>query len=109
MSIYGHSTQRDLSGFGSMLFMALIGLILAMMVNIWLHSYGFQMAISIAGVLIFVGLTAYDTQKLKRLYFDYTLGDAFGGKLVVMGALTLYLDLLNLFMSLLALTGRRRR
>lgn len=109
MSLYGHIAQRDLTGLGNLLFMALWGLILAMLLNLWFQSAGFQLWLSIIGVLVFVGLIAYDTQKLKRLYSEYAGDDALNGRLVVMGALTLYLDMLNLFLNLLALIGKRRK
>jgi FtsH-binding integral membrane protein len=107
MSLYGYTTNRDLSGFGSFLFMGLIGIIIASVVNIFLHSSGLGFAISILGVLIFVGLTAYDTQRLKMSYSE-SLGAAVLQKGAIMGALSLYLDFLNLFLMLLRLTGSQR-
>jgi uncharacterized protein len=107
MSLYGYTTNRDLSGFGSFLFMGLIGIIIASVVNIFLHSTGLAFAISILGVLIFVGLTAYDTQRLKVSY-SASYGAAVLQKSAIMGALSLYLDFLNLFLMLLRLTGSQR-
>ena len=107
MSLYGYTTRRDLTGFGSFLFMGLIGIIIASLVNIFLHSSGLSFAISILGVLIFVGLTAYDTQRLK-LSYSASYGAAALQKSAIMGALSLYLDFLNLFMMLLRLTGSQR-
>jgi uncharacterized protein len=105
MSLYGYSTSRDLSQLGSLLFMGLIGIVLAGLVNIFVASSALQFAISVIGVLVFTGLTAYDTQRVKRLYVEGS-GDL--AKLGLMGALTLYLDFINLFVMLLQLTGDRR-
>lgn len=107
MSLYGYTTKRDLSGFGSFLMMGLIGLIIAMVVNIFLQSSALDFVISAAGVLIFVGLTAYDTQKIKSIYSEAD-GSATMTKKVIMGALTLYLDFINLFLMMLRLFGDRR-
>jgi uncharacterized protein len=107
MSLYGYTTQRDLSGFGSFLFMGLIGIIIASVVNIFMQSSAMQFAISIIGVLVFTGLTAYDTQKIKSMYQD-GLGHETSTKMAVMGALNLYLDFINLFLMLLRLLGDRR-
>jgi FtsH-binding integral membrane protein len=107
MSLYGYTTKRDLSGFGSFLLMGLIGLIIASVVNIWLASSMMQFIISCVGVLIFVGLTAYDTQQIKEMYDVNDDGTASGRK-AIMGALRLYLDFLNLFIMLLQLVGDRR-
>lgn len=106
MSLYGYTTKRDLTGMGSFLMMGLIGLIIAMVVNIFLQSSMLDFAISAIGVLIFVGLTAYDTQKIKEAYAE-NIGREGLGKLAVMGALTLYLDFINLFLMLLRLFGNR--
>ncbi len=107
LSLYGYTTKRSLSGMGSFLIMGLIGLILASLVNLFLQSSMFQFVISVIGVLIFAGLTAYDTQRLKEQY-DYVAGDvAAMGKASVMGALTLYLDFINMFQMLLSLFGQR--
>jgi len=107
MSLYGYTTKRDLSGFGSFLFMGLIGIIIASLVNIWLASSMMQFVISVVGVLVFVGLTAYDTQQIKEMYDVNDDGTASGRK-AIMGALRLYLDFLNLFIMLLQLFGDRR-
>jgi FtsH-binding integral membrane protein len=107
LSLYGYTTKRDMSGWGSFLFMGLIGIILASLVNIFLGSEGLQFAISVIGVLIFAALTAYDTQRLKHTY-DYVAGDAVAaGRASIIGALQLYLDFINLFMFLLQFMGNR--
>src|SRR4029077_15019660 len=108
MSLYGYTTKRDLAAMGSFMFMGLIGIILASLVNIFLASSALQFAISVIGVLVFTGLTAYDTQRLKELYSE-SYDQASMGKLVISGALTLYLDFINLFMLLLQLFGDRRQ
>ncbi len=107
MSIYGYTTKRDLTKFGSFLMMGLIGIIIASIVNIFMKSTMMYFVISILGVLIFVGLTAYDTQKIKNMYLASDTGEIMGKK-AVMGALTLYLDFINLFIMLLRLFGQRR-
>jgi hypothetical protein len=107
MSLYGYSTRRDLSRFGSFLFMGLIGIILASVVNIFIASSMLHFAISVIGVLVFTGLTAYDTQRIKEIYFSGRGGTELA-KLGLMGALTLYLDFINLFVMILQLTGERR-
>lgn len=107
MSLYGYTTKRDLTGIGSFLFMGLIGIVIASLVNIFLRSSGLGFAISIIGVLIFTGLTAYDTQKIKEMYYAGDDGTVAGRK-AIMGALTLYLDFINLFLMLLRLFGDRR-
>ncbi|TDI65515.1 MAG: Bax inhibitor-1/YccA family protein [Alphaproteobacteria bacterium] len=107
LSLYGYTTKRDISGWGSFLFMGLIGIIIAGVVNLFMQSSAMQFAISVIGVLVFAGLTAYDTQKIKNEYselHDYETS----GKLAVMGALRLYLDFINLMMMLLHLFGNRR-
>lgn len=106
MALYGYTTKRDLSGLGSFLIMGVFGLIIAMVVNIFLASPALQFAISAIGVLIFAGLTAYDTQKIKEMYFE---GDEVlvAGRKAIMGALTLYLDFINLFSFLLSFLGNR--
>ncbi len=106
MSLWGYTTKRDLTGMGSFLFMGLIGLIIAMVVNIFLQSSMLEFAISAIGVLIFVGLTAYDTQKIKESY-SVSFGADVLAKGAIMGALSLYLDFINLFMMLLRLFGNR--
>tara|TARA_B100000945_G_scaffold301263_1_gene283838 strand:+ start:376 stop:1140 length:765 start_codon:yes stop_codon:yes gene_type:complete len=107
MSIYGYTTKRDLTKFGSFLMMGLIGIIIASIVNIFMKSTMMYFVISIIGVLIFVGLTAYDTQKIKNMYLASDDSEI-SGKKAVMGALTLYLDFINLFIMLLRLFGQRR-
>jgi len=107
LSLYGYTTQRDLSPIGSFLVMGLFGLILAMVVNLFLKSTGLDFAISAIGVLIFAGLTAWDTQRIKEMYSANDDGTATGRK-AVMGALTLYLDFINLFLFLLRFMGDRR-
>jgi len=107
LSLYGYTTQRDLSPVGSFLVMGLFGLILAMVVNIFLKSTGLDFAISAIGVLIFAGLTAWDTQRIKEMYSANDDGTVAGRK-AVMGALALYLDFINLFLFLLRFMGDRR-
>ena len=109
MSLYGYTTQRDLAQFGSFLMMGLIGIILASVVNMFLASSALQFAISVIGVLVFVGLTAYDTQRIKETYYEYQYADGqTATKTAIMGALTLYLDFINLFVMLMQLLGVRR-
>ena len=107
MSLYGYTTRRDLSQFGSFLFMGLIGIIIAGLVNIFIGSSALQFAISVIGVIVFTGLTAWDTQQIKEMYYE---GDDYemGSKKAIMGALRLYLDFINLFMMLMHLLGTRR-
>ena len=107
MSLYGYTTKRDLTKIGSFLMMGLIGIIIASLINIFMKSSMMYFVISILGVLIFVGLTAYDTQKIKNMYLASDSGELMGKK-AVMGALTLYLDFINLFIMLLRLFGQRR-
>jgi FtsH-binding integral membrane protein len=107
MSIYGYTTRRDLSQLGSFLFMGLIGIVLASLVNIFIGSTALQFAISVIGVVVFVGLTAYDTQTIKEMYYEGD-GHEIASKKSVMGALRLYLDFVNLFMMLIQLLGVRR-
>jgi FtsH-binding integral membrane protein len=107
MSLYGYTTQRHLSQFGSFLFMGLIGIVLACLVNIFIGSSALQFAISVIGVIVFTGLTAYDTQRIKQVFLATDPGDVITKK-ALMGALTLYLDFINLFVMLLQLTGQRR-
>ena len=106
LSLYGYTTKKDLSGWGSFLIMGLIGIIIAMIVNIFLASSAMQFAISVIGVLVFAGLTAYDTQSIKEMYYVGD-GEATMGRKAIMGALRLYLDFINLFMMLLMLFGNR--
>ena len=107
LSLYGYTTQRNLSAMGSFLFMGLIGLIIASLVNIFLASTMMQFIISCVGVLVFAGLTAYDTQRIKEMY-DVNDDGSITGKKAIMGALSLYLDFINLFQMLLQLLGDRR-
>jgi FtsH-binding integral membrane protein len=107
LSLYGYTTKRDLTAMGSFLIMGLFGLVIAIVINIFLQSSALSFAVSAIGVLIFAGLTAYDTQKIKEMYFE---GDdaQVAGRKSIMGALTLYLDFINLFMFLLQFMGDRR-
>ncbi len=109
LSLYGYTTKRDISGFGSFLVMGVIGLIVASIVNIFLASSALMFAISAIGVLIFAGLTAVDTQNIKNTYLQLRAaeGQDFVGKAAILGALTLYLDFINMFMMLLNLFGQR--
>jgi uncharacterized protein len=107
LSLYGYTTKRDLSALGTFLIMGVVGLLVAMVINIFVQSTALQMAISFIGVLLFAGLTAYDTQKIKSMYF-YVAGSDMVGKSVIMGALTLYLDFVNMFTFLLQFMGDRR-
>ncbi|PCJ56644.1 MAG: hypothetical protein COA65_10225 [Rhodospirillaceae bacterium] len=107
MSLYGYTTKRDLTGLGSFLFMGLIGIIIASVVNMFVQSSMMSFIISVIGVLIFVGLTAYDTQKIKRAYNEADASEL-AGKKALMGALSLYLDFINLFLMMLRLFGDRR-
>jgi FtsH-binding integral membrane protein len=107
LSLYGYTTKKALSGMGSFLFMGLIGLIVAMVVNIFLQSAAMEFAISVIGVLIFAGLTAYDTQKIKETYFAVSGDGETMAKASIMGALRLYLDFLNMFLFMLRLFGGR--
>jgi FtsH-binding integral membrane protein len=106
LSLYGYTTKRDLSGFGTFLIMGVVGIIVAMLLNLWLQSSALQMAISAIGVLLFAGLTAYDTQRIKEMY-AYVAGTDMIGKTVIMGALSLYLDFVNMFQFLLSFLGSR--
>jgi FtsH-binding integral membrane protein len=107
LSLYGYTTQRDLSAMGSFLIMGLFGIIIASLVNIFLKSSGLDWAISVIGVGVFAGLTAYDTQRIKEMY-DSMDDDGTIGRKAIMGALSLYLDFINLFLMLLRLVGDRR-
>ena len=110
LSLYGYSTKKDLTGFGSFLIMGVVGLIVASLINLFLQSTAVTFAISAIGVLLFAGLTAYDTQKIKGMYLEHAqTGDSeWLGKSAVMGALTLYLDFINLFMFMLRFMGNSR-
>ena len=106
MSLYGYTTKKDLSGWGSFLIMGMFGLIIASLVNIFLKSSGLDFAVSVIGVLVFTGLTAYDTQRIKQTYYQLS-GDTLA-KASIMGALQLYMSFINLFMMMLRLFGDRR-
>ncbi|HEY9001972.1 MAG TPA: Bax inhibitor-1/YccA family protein [Mucilaginibacter sp.] len=108
MAIAGYTTKTDLTKFGSLMMMLLVGIIVASIVNFFLHSSGLSMLISYIGVAVFVGLTAYDVQKLKRIGAGLEYGDASARKMALIGGLTLYLDFVNLFLFLLRIFGRRR-
>lgn len=109
LSLYGYTTKRDISGWGSFLIMGVIGILVASIVNIWIGSAAIQFAVSVLGVLIFAGLTAYDTQKIKTTYIMMAESGQteWLGKAAIMGALNLYLDFLNMFMFLLQFMGNR--
>jgi FtsH-binding integral membrane protein len=107
LSLYGYTTKRNLSAFGTFLVMGLWGLVIASLVNMFLASSALQFVLSVAGVGIFAGLTAWDTQKIKEMYWESDYGET-AGKKAVMGALTLYLDFINLFLMLIRLLGDRR-
>ena len=107
LSLYGYTTQRDLSAFGSFLIMGMFGLLLAIVVDVFLKSTGLDFVISMAGVLIFAAMTAWDTQRIKEMYDPMQDGTVAGRK-AVMGALQLYLDFINLFLFMLRLFGDRR-
>jgi uncharacterized protein len=107
MSLYGYTTKRDLARFGAFLFMGLIGIVIASLVNMFIGSTALQFAVSVIGVVVFVGLTAWDTQNIKEMYWEGD-GDVIAGKKAVMGALRLYLDFINLFIILMQFMGNRR-
>ena len=107
MSLYGYTTKKDLSSWGSFLFMGLIGIFIAMIVNMFLKSSAMAFVISVVGVLVFVGLTAYDTQKIKAMYLEADDSETYTKKAII-GATNLYLDFINLFIMLLHLLGDRR-
>lgn len=106
LSLFGYTTKKDLSAMGRFLFMGLIGIVIATIANIFIGSSSLQLAVNILGVLIFAGLTAYDTQRLREMYYQVQ-GSDFAGKAAVMGALTLYLNFINLFQFLLSFMGNR--
>ncbi len=107
LSLWGYTTKKDLSGWGTFLIMGVVGLLVALVINLFLQSPAMMMAISAIGVLLFAGLTAYDTQKIKSMY-DQVAGTDMMGKVVIMGALNLYLDFINMFTFLLSFMGDRR-
>jgi FtsH-binding integral membrane protein len=108
MSLYGYTTSRDLTGMGNFLIMGLFGIIIASLANMFFQSGAVTFAISVLGVLIFTGLTAWDTQKIKQVYYAVGSDGAMAGKAAIMGALSLYLDFLNIFLFLLRFMGNRR-
>jgi FtsH-binding integral membrane protein len=108
LSLYGYTTKRDLSGFGSFLFIGLIGIVIAAVVNMFIASSALQFAISVIGVLVFAGLTAYDTQQIKEMYYAADDSEVVGKK-AIMGALRLYLDFINMFIMLMQLFGNQRQ
>ena len=108
MSLYGYSTKKDLSSWGSFLIMGLIGIIIASLVNLFLQSSALHFAISLIGVFVFIGLTAYDTQRIKQTYYQVAGSAEMVSKAAVMGALNLYLDFINLFIMMLRFFGERR-
>lgn len=107
LSIWGYTTKRDISGWGSFLFMGLIGVIIAMVVNIFMQSSAMQFAISVIGVLVFAGFTAYDTQRIKDVYYEVAGNAEAAAKASILGALSLYQDFVGLFVNLLSLMGER--
>jgi len=109
MSLYGYTTKKDLAGIGSFMMMGLIGLIIASLVNIFLKSPGMEFMISVVGILVFVGLTAYDVQKIKKTYDYVGVNSDQKDKVAIIGALNLYMDFINLFLFLLRFMGSRRR
>lgn len=108
MSVVGYTTKTDLTKFGSIMMMGLVGIVIASLINMFMHSGTMDYIISFVGVLVFTGLTAYDVQKLKNIGAGVELGTAAAGKLVIMGALNLYMDFINLFLMLLRLFGDRK-
>jgi hypothetical protein len=106
LSLYGYTTKRNLQAFGTFLIMGVVGLLVASLLNIWFRSTGFSLVVSAIGVLLFAGLTAYDTQRIKLMY-DEVAGSDMMGKVVIMGALSLYLDFVNMFQFLLSFMGSR--
>ena len=106
LSLWGYTTKKDLSGWGTFLIMGVVGLLVAMLINLFLQSTAMHFAISAIGVLLFAGLTAYDTQRIKSLY-AHVAGSDMMGKVVIMGALSLYLDFINMFTFLLSFMGNR--
>ncbi len=107
LSLYGYTTKKDLSGWGSFLIMGVIGIVIAALVNLFLQSSALQFAISVIGVLVFAGLTAYDTQRIKDGYYEVAGNAEMAAKTAIMGALSLYLDFINMFVMLLSLFGNR--
>jgi len=108
MSLYGYTTKRDLSAMGSFMIMGLIGVIIASLVNLFMQSSAMQFAISILSVIIFTGLTAYDTQRIKAIYYQVAGSSEIASKVAIYGALSLYMDFINLFIQMLHLFGDRK-
>jgi FtsH-binding integral membrane protein len=108
MSLYGYTTKKDLTGLGSFLIMGLIGLIIASLVNLFLQSSALEFALSVIGVFIFIGLTAYDTQRIKQTYYHFAGNSEATAKMAVLGALNLYMDFINLFLMMLRFFGDRK-
>lgn len=108
MSLYGYTTKKDLTGLGSFLIMGLIGLIIASLVNLFLQSSALEFALSVIGVFIFIGLTAYDTQRIKQTYYHFAGNNEATAKMAVLGALNLYMDFINLFLMMLRFFGDRK-
>ena len=108
MSIYGYTTKKDLTAMGSFLMMGLFGIIIASVVNIFLHSSALEFAISLIGIFVFIGLTAYDTQRIKNSYYQCSGNSEATNKMAVIGALNLYMDFVNLFLMMLRFFGDRR-
>ena len=108
MSLYGYTTKRDLTSMGSFMIMGLIGIIIASLVNLFLQSSALHFAISILGVIIFVGLTAYDTQRIKSIYYQVAGSGELAVKFSILGALSLYMDFINLFLQMLQFFGERK-
>ena len=108
MSLYGYTTKKDLTGLGSFLIMGLIGLIIASLVNLFLQSSALEFALSVIGVFIFIGLTAYDTQRIKQTYYHFAGNNEATAKMAVLGALSLYMDFINLFLMMLRFFGDRK-
>ena len=107
LSLYGYTTKRDLSGIGTFLIMGVVGILVALVINMFLQSTAMAMAISVIGVLLFAGLTAYDTQRIKSIYYQVQDSEMLG-KTAILGALSLYLDFINMFQFLLSFMGDRR-
>jgi FtsH-binding integral membrane protein len=108
MSLYGYTTKKDLTAIGSFMFMGLIGIIIASIVNIFLKSSALEFAISIIGIFVFIGLTAYDTQRIKQSYYQFSGNSEMTSKMAVIGALNLYMDFINLFLMMLRFFGERK-
>lgn len=108
MSLYGYTTKKDLTSMGSFLMMGLIGIIIASLVNLFLHSSALEFAISLIGIFVFIGLTAYDTQRIKQTYYHFAGNSEMTAKMAVLGALNLYMDFINLFIMMLRFMGERK-